>query len=116
MYALLEDILKDNERDDIGIVCHFPLNLLLRDREKMTDEEKIYALNPLTHVDFALYSKISKRIMAAIEVDGYAYHKEGTRQAERDLLKNSILKKYDIPLLRLSTNGSGEKEKIQELL
>ena len=82
----------------------------------MTDEEKKYATNPLTHVDFALYSKITKRIMAVIEVDGYKYHKEGTRQAERDLLKDSILEKYDIPLLRFSTNGSGEKERLENLL
>lgn len=116
MFALLNDLIYESGRNDIGVVSHLPLNLLLRDLEKMTDEEKKYATNPLTHLDFALYSKISKKLLAAIEVDGYTYHKKGTRQAERDLLKNSILEKYDIPLLRFSTSGSGEKERLENLL
>lgn len=116
MFALITELIEESKRNDIGIVSHLPLNLLLRDLGKMTDEEKKYATNPLTHMDFALYSKITKRIMAVIEVDGYKYHKEGTRQAERDLLKDSILEKYDIPLLRFSTNGSGEKERLENLL
>ena len=48
--------------------------------------------------------------MLAIEVDGFHYHKDGTRQAERDKLKNHILDEYGLPLLRFKTNGSGEKE------
>ena len=116
MFALLTELIEESGRNDIGVVSHLPLNLLLRDLEKMTDEEKKFATNPLTHLDFALYSKISKRLLAAIEVDGYTYHKEGTKQAERDLLKNSILEKYDIPLLRFSTTGSGEKERLENLL
>ena len=34
----------------------------------------------------------------------------GTKQAKRDRLKDSIFEKYGIPLLRLSTNSSGEIE------
>lgn len=116
MFALLTELIEENKRNDIGIISHMQLKLLLRDTGEMTDEEKKYATNPLTHLDFVLYSKISKKILAAIEVDGYTYHKEGTRQAERDLLKNSILEKYDIPLLRFSTTGSGEKERLNDLL
>ena len=52
----------------------------------------------------------------AIEVDGYEYHKEDTVQASRDLLKNHIMELYEIPLLRFMTNGSGEREKIVEML
>ena len=116
MYSVVEDSLKDNNRADIGIVCHMPLSQMIRDWSKMTDDEKKYARNPLTHLDFVLYNKISKKVLAAIEVDGYSYHKEGTKQADRDQLKNSIFEKYDVPLLRFSTTGSGEKERIKELL
>ena len=49
-------------------------------------------------------------------LDGYEYHKEDTVQASRDLLKNHIMELYEIPLLRFMTNGSGEKEKIIEML
>lgn len=54
---------------------------------------------------------------------GYEFHKKDTMQdagcrmqASRDLLKNHIMEMYGIPLLRFKTNGSGEKEKIIEIL
>lgn len=52
----------------------------------------------------------------AIEVDGYDNHKIGTKQYERDQLKNSILDKCNIPWIRLKTNGSNEEEKIRNKL
>lgn len=54
--------------------------------------------------------------MLAIEVDGTAFHKAESKQAERDMKKNSILEKCAVPLLRLRTDGSGEKEKIRNAL
>lgn len=48
----------------------------------------------------------------AIEIDGTRYHAEGSRQAERDAMKNSILQKCNIPLLRIRTNESGVRERI----
>ena len=73
-------------------------------------------MNPATHIDFLLYNRISKKPVLAIEVDGYAYHKEDTKQASRDLMKDHILEIYEIPLLRFKTNGSGEKEMIVDML
>ena len=52
----------------------------------------------------------------AIEVDGTGFHEAGSKQAERDMKKNSILEKCGVPLLRLRTDGSGEKEKIKNAL
>ena len=97
-------------------VCHFPMNMLIRDLVLLNEQECQYAMNPATHIDFLLYNRISKKPVLAIEVDGYEYHKEDTVQASRDLLKNHILELYEIPLLRFQTNGSGEKEKIIEKL
>jgi len=36
--------------------------------------------NPATHIDFLLYNKISKKAVLAVEVDGFDYHKLGTKQ------------------------------------
>ena len=69
-------------------------------------------MNPLTHVDFLIYNKMNKLPVLVIEVDGYAFHKEGSKQAERDELKNHILGVIGIPLLRLKTNESNERRKI----
>lgn len=43
----------------------------------------------------------------AIETDGYSYHNDETEQYQRDMMKDHILSNYGLPLLRLSTKGSG---------
>ncbi len=65
---------------------------------------------------YVILNRISKKIVLAIEVDGYEYHKNGTVQAERDRLKDHILELYKISFIRFKTNGSGEKEMITEKL
>ena len=79
-------------------------------------KEARYASNPLTHLDFLLFNKMDKKPIMAIEIDGTRYHAEGSRQAERDALKNSVMEKCGIPLLRLRTNESGEEKRIIEKL
>ena len=116
MYSLIDDIIADNKFSSLDVVCHFPLNMLIKNSELLNEQECQYAMNPATHLDFLIYNRISKKPVLAIEVDGYEYHKEDTVQASRDLLKNHIMELYEIPLLRFKTNGSGEKEKIIEML
>lgn len=116
MQALLDDILKEDAFASLDVVCHFPLNMLIRNPELLNEAESKYAMNPSTHLDFLVYNRISKKPVLAIEVDGYVYHKQDTIQASRDSMKNRIMELYEIPLLRLKTNGSEEKEKIEEKL
>ena len=100
----------------LNVICHQKVCLLIRDYEKLTIEERRYATHPNTHVDFLIYNRITKAPVLAIEVDGFHDHKQGTRQAERDRMKDDIFAKYAIPLLRLPTNGSGEIQKIKNIL
>ncbi len=116
MFALLEDILSDSRFSNMGIVCHFPMNMLIRELSLLNEEECRYVMHPATHVDFLIYNRITKKPVLAVEVDGYAYHQEGTVQAERDTMKNRIMELYGVPLIRLATNGSGERERIVEML
>ena len=116
MYSLIEDIISANKYSSLDVVCHFPLNMLIKNPELLNEQECQYAMNPATHLDFLIYNRIGKKPVLAIEVDGYEYHKEDTVQASRDLLKNHIMELYEIPLLRFKTNGSGEKDKIVEML
>lgn len=71
---------------------------------------------PLTHLQFLIYNKLGKSPVLAIEVDGFEYHKQGTLQEERDRVKDKILEKYNLPLLRFATNGSNEKVRLIERL
>lgn len=116
MYTLLEEILKNDDYKMLDFVCHFPVNMLIKNPYLLNDDECLYAMNPATHVDFLVYNRVSKRAILAIEVDGYAFHQKETAQAKRDLLKNHIFELYYIPLLRFSTIGSGEREKIINML
>ena len=110
MYVLIEELLRDSRYSSLDVVCHFPMNMLIRNLELLNEQECKYAMNPATHIDFLIYNRISKKPVLAIEVDGYEYHKNGTVQAARDMLKNHILQLYQIPLLRFQTMVV-EKEK-----
>ena len=55
---------------------------------------------------------MDKSPIMAIEVDSTKYHAESSHQAERDALKNSVLQKCGIPVLRIRTNESGEEMRI----
>lgn len=120
MFALICDVLKEQGYNNYGVICRHPLKMLIRNKNLLTEEELRYVQHNSTHLDFLIYSKISKMPVLAIEVDGYWFHKAGTRQDERDQMKNRILEKYGVPYLRFKTNGSGEKEiliqKLHELL
>lgn len=97
-------------------ITHVSLATLVKNYEPLTEGERQYARNPLTHVDFLLFNQMDKQPVLAIEVDGTGFHEAGSKQAERDMKKNSILEKCAVPLLRLRTDGSGEKEKIRAVL
>ncbi len=116
MYALLCDTIQEQGYTQVGIVCHVPLRMVIRDPKLLDETLCRYALHPATHIDFLLYNRVSKQPVLAVEVDGYAFHKAGTAQAGRDEMKNHILELYHIPLLRFATNGSGEKEKLIQKL
>ena len=112
MFALLEQIVSIPEWNHLGIMPQYPLRLLVKSDILLTESEKAYANRSWTLVDFVLYNKTTKHPILAIEVDGMAFHQADSEQAKRDELKNSILDKAGIPLLRLSTDGSNEKNKI----
>lgn len=112
-YALLQDIIDTNERFCcLKTLCHVPLRQIIKDTSIMSEEELKYASNFNTHIDFVIINKVSKLPILAIETDGYTFHNNYTKQHKRDIMKNHILSCYGLPLIRLSTKGSGEREKI----
>lgn len=115
-YLLIEEILSADKYGCFDVICHFPMNMLIKNPELLNNRECEYAMHPATHIDLLLYNRISKKPVLAIEVDGYKNHQPGSEQAARDLLKDHILDLYRIPLLRFKTNGSREKEQIIEKL
>ena len=112
IYNLIENIFSEYHFTNLGLITHLPLKEIFKSLDKLNENEKRFVTDTDSHVDFMIYNKVTKQPVFAIEVDGYAFHKEGTKQHERDILKDGIFAKYDLPLMRLSTTGSGEKGKI----
>lgn len=116
-FALIKDILQEDvNRHHLNTICHLPLYMLIQDYTLLDEEEKKYATNINTHIDFLIYNRVSKQPVLAIETDGYSFHKTGSDQSKRDIKKDRILQLYEIPLVRLSTIGSNEKRIIEEQL
>lgn len=115
-YSIIEKILNSGEFSKIGCAVHSSLATLVKDYSDFTERESQFASNPLTHVDFLLFSKMDKSPVMAIEIDGTRYHVAGSIQSERDSLKNSVLEKCGIPLLRIRTDESGEAARITATL
>lgn len=114
IYYLIKDILKDY--NELEFHFYQLLDDLIVDKSLLNERERKYASHRNTHLDFYVFKKIGEKPILAIEVDGYDYHKKGTVQYERDQLKNSILDKYNIPWIRLKTNGSEEEKRIRNKL
>jgi len=116
MYQLISNSIKQDKFSKYKVTLHYPLRNIIRDYSILTEEEKKYAKHFNTHLDFLIFNKMDKNPVLAIEVDGFEYHKAGTEQSERDKMKDTILEKYELPLLRFSTTGSNEKQKLIDKL
>ena len=114
LYAVIQDVLQKEEFSFVDCAVHVSLVNLVKDYSMLTEEETAYAHNPLTHVDFLLFRRMDKSPLLAVEVDGVAFHAAGSTQADRDEKKNRIFELCGIPLLRLRTDESGEKERIEQ--
>ncbi|MGX3045432.1 AAA domain-containing protein [Helicobacter sp. T3_23-1056] len=115
-FHFINEILQKGGFSNLSVACHIPLLRVIGDTDKLNESEKKYALNPRTHIDFVIYHKMDKMPILAIEIDGYAFHRADSAQGLRDNLKNTILAKFNFPLLRLNTTGSNEKKRIVDML
>lgn len=111
-YVCIKKCLSDIGVLTIDFVIHVPLLDFVKITDEFTDEE-IRFIRTDAHVDFLIYNKMDKKPILAIEVDGFKYHKQNFKQINRDQIKNIILEKIGLPLLRLSTTGANEEERIK---
>lgn len=118
MNALLTNIFEEPKYSKFSFVFEMPLKDVVNKNYmgELPEELSTFANRSCAHVDFTVFNRVTKEILFGIEVDGYNYHKKGSRQAERDLKKNVIFDQIGLPLLRLSTKGSGEEGKIKAQL
>ncbi len=112
IYYTLRKII-DEKYPTLDFRCGYKLNDLIKDKSYLNERELKF-VNTNSHLDFCIYRKMDKKTILVIEVDGrFHFRKE---QIKRDRIKNEILNKYDIPLLRLATHGDREEDKILKKL
>lgn len=108
--VVIRSVLTQPQFSSMSLSCmrHAPLSWLVGDLSKLPSRERRFALHPWSHVDFLVYDTIGKVPLLGIEVDGWAFHRPGSLQAERDEIKNTFFQCIDLRLVRLSTTGSNE--------
>ena len=116
-FSLIEKIISQHpEFHHLGVFCHTPLRNVIRDWSLLDEKEQKYISHYSTHLDFLVINHVTKKPILAIETDGYTYHHDETEQHQRDIMKNHILEVYNLPLIRLKTNESGERERLVSTL
>lgn len=116
-FTMLNDVIASEQRYSVlKVLCHVPLRQVVKDTSLLNEEECRYTANYNTHLDFLIVNRVSKQPILAVETDGYSYHNSETKQYQRDMKKNHILTLCGLTLLRLSTKGSDERQKVVSVL
>lgn len=115
MNAVIDEVLSLEQYSHLYHATHYSLYQLIKDTS-MLDSDELAFTRTASHVDFLIYNKICNQPILAIEVDGITYHENNPIQLKRDALKDRILEKCNIPMIRFATNGSGEREKLMHTL
>lgn len=98
--VIIRDVLSDERYKDIVMHKQVYLKQLITVNENYTDRERQYIKNRAS-CDFVFYYRVGKQPFAVVEIDGGEH--EAQAQKERDELKNSILEKAGISMLRIRT-------------
>ena len=115
-YGVIRTILARNpDMANLHVWPNYSLQLLIRDTSGLSEAEAKFVVSG-SHVDFLIVNRCGNVPVLAIEVDGALYHSRHSRQRERDALKDGLLTRLGLPVLRLSTTGSGEVERIEGMI
>lgn len=111
----LREVLADPKYSTFGYHTEVPLWEALPNTRRLSEEQRAFVFTD-SALDFGVFSRVTGRLVLAIEVDGWEYHGNNKEQQQRDARKDSIMAAYGVPVLRLATNESGEERRIREAL
>lgn len=112
--CLLRDTLCKNAYNSVKFHIEKRLDeVVWPDNPALTPAERTF-MDHSASCDFVLYFKVGKQPFGVIEVDGSSH--DTLVQQQRDALKDSILAKSGIALLRLKTTASGIEDKLAAFL
>lgn len=111
---LLRELLASTRFAGLRFHCQVRLQQLASARNPAMTPRELEFMAQQASCDFVIYFKVGKQPLGVIEVDGGLHH--GQQQSERDALKNSILHKSGIDLLRLQTIDSDIEARLGRFL
>jgi hypothetical protein len=115
IWTVLHDIVNEPRYAHLTVSSQVLLRNLIPELGRLSSAQRAYVLHRAS-VDFVVYNRVTNQPLLAIEVDGFAFHENNPDQRARDALKDEILAAHQMPLLRLSTTGSGEHRRIRQAL
>lgn len=111
---LLRDAMSDASASHLTFHSQIRLNQVASSSSSnLTEPERKFMANRAS-CDFVIYFKVGKTPLGVIEVDGGSH--ENPAQVARDALKDSILRKCNVQLLRLRTVESHIEERVAKFL
>ena len=113
--VMLEHLLSGDEFQHLRVSYQVLLHHLVPAGVPLSADEAAFVRHR-SSVDFVISSRITDRVLGVIEVDGFTYHQDNPEQLRRDALKDAILARSGIALMRLATTGSGETERVAGFL
>lgn len=111
---LLRDCLRQADFTSLMFHREVALNQLVSAGNVTLNADERGFMKGRSRCDFVLYMKVGKKPLAVIEVDGASHAR--SQQQKWDALKNSILHKGGLPLLRLNTVDSDIEAKIERFI
>jgi ATP-binding protein len=114
MWTLIKDVLKDPAYELLEVVSQVRLRDLLPNIGKLNEKQKKFASR--SAIDFAIYHKVSRRMLLAVEVNGTKFHEDSPEQQARDELKAQIVGIYGADMLSVRTNDSSIESKLRRKL
>ncbi|MEZ2371135.1 AAA domain-containing protein [Arthrobacter sp. RCC_34] len=113
--VLIGDILAEPAHGHLRLQEQVFLKNLVARGTSLNDEQRAF-VRRTSSVDFVVYNTVTQLPQLAIEVDGFAWHENNPAQLRRDRVKDSVLQRVGLPLLRLRTTESGEEDRIRGAL
>lgn len=114
-WTVLHDVLAEQRYRHLRVVPQVLLDNLLPDRDQLDEPQRRYVQNRAS-LDFVVYNRVTNEPVLSIEVDGFEFHANKPEQLRRDELKNEIMRRYGLRLVRLPTTGSQEPQRIRRVL
>ena len=115
VWTLLNDILAEPTYGLLEVVSQVRLRDLLPNFDRLNERQREFARS-VSAIDFAVYHKVSRRMLLAVEVNGTRFHEDSPEQQVRDELKAQIIGIYGADMLVLRTNDSNIESTVRDRL